>query len=81
MSADLVESRPISSKMLKDLYDLGFDSGEDFPAVYEREKPQQITRYLALEKIIDEMIAANPKAGGAISRRQEDDDRLFCRAR
>ena len=29
--------------------------------VYEREKPQQITDAAALEKLIDEVIAANPK--------------------
>ncbi len=43
MSADLVESGAISGKQLKDLYDIAFERGEDFPAVYEREKPQQIT--------------------------------------
>jgi aspartyl-tRNA(Asn)/glutamyl-tRNA(Gln) amidotransferase subunit B len=61
MSADLVESGAISSKILKELYDKAFASGEDFPAVYEREKPQQITDIAALEKIIGEVIAANPK--------------------
>ena len=61
MSADLVESGAISSKILKDLYDKAFAGGEDFSAVYEREKPQQITDVAALEKIIDEIIAANPK--------------------
>jgi aspartyl-tRNA(Asn)/glutamyl-tRNA(Gln) amidotransferase subunit B len=61
MSADLVESGAISSKILKDLYDKAFANGEDFPAVYEREKPQQITDTSAIEKIIDEVIAANPK--------------------
>jgi aspartyl-tRNA(Asn)/glutamyl-tRNA(Gln) amidotransferase subunit B len=61
MSADLVESGAISSKILKDLYDKAFASDEDFPVVYEREKPQQITDVAALEKIIDEVIAANPK--------------------
>jgi aspartyl-tRNA(Asn)/glutamyl-tRNA(Gln) amidotransferase subunit B len=61
MSADLVESGAISSKILKDLYDRAFASGEDFPAVYEREKPQQITDTAALEKIIDEVIAASSK--------------------
>jgi aspartyl-tRNA(Asn)/glutamyl-tRNA(Gln) amidotransferase subunit B len=61
MSADLVESGAISIKILKDLYDQAFAAGEDFPAVYEREKPQQITDIAALEKIIDEIIAANPK--------------------
>jgi aspartyl-tRNA(Asn)/glutamyl-tRNA(Gln) amidotransferase subunit B len=61
MSADLVESGAISSKILKDLYDKAFAAGEDFSAVYEREKPQQITDVAALEKIIDEIIAASPK--------------------
>jgi aspartyl-tRNA(Asn)/glutamyl-tRNA(Gln) amidotransferase subunit B len=61
LSAGLVESGDISSKILKDLYDKAFAAREDFPAVYEREKPQQITDVAALEKIIDEIIAANPK--------------------
>ncbi|ABF43715.1 aspartyl/glutamyl-tRNA(Asn/Gln) amidotransferase subunit B [Candidatus Koribacter versatilis Ellin345] len=61
MSADLVEAGTISGKMLKDLYDLAFERGEDFPAIYEKEKPQQISDTGALEKIIDEVIAANPK--------------------
>jgi aspartyl-tRNA(Asn)/glutamyl-tRNA(Gln) amidotransferase subunit B len=61
MSADLLEANTISSKILKDLYDKAFETGEDFSAVYEREKPQQITDTGAIEKMIDEVIAANPK--------------------
>jgi len=61
MSADLVESGAISGKMLKDLYDNAFEHGEDFPAIYEKEKPQQITDTSAIERIIDEVLAANPK--------------------
>ena len=61
-SADLVESGAISGKMLKDLYDLCFERGKDFPVVYEEEgRPQQSTDTSALEKIIDEILAANPK--------------------
>jgi aspartyl-tRNA(Asn)/glutamyl-tRNA(Gln) amidotransferase subunit B len=60
-SADLVESGAISGKMLKDLYDLCFEQKKDFGEVYEREKPQQITDSSAIEKIIDEIIVANPK--------------------
>jgi len=60
-SADLVESGAISGKMLKELYDLAFDRNEDFPAVYEKEKPQQITDTGVIERLIDEVIAANPK--------------------
>src|SRR5271170_1522507 len=62
LSADLVESGAISGKMLKDLYDLCFERGKDFPAVYDEEgRPQQSTDTSALEKIIDEVVAANPK--------------------
>jgi aspartyl-tRNA(Asn)/glutamyl-tRNA(Gln) amidotransferase subunit B len=61
MSADLAEDGAISSKILKDLYDKAFENNEDFRAVYEREKPQQITDSSAIEKMVDEIIAANPK--------------------
>jgi aspartyl-tRNA(Asn)/glutamyl-tRNA(Gln) amidotransferase subunit B len=61
MSADLAEDGIISSKILKDLYDKAFENNEDFRAVYEREKPQQITDSSAIEKMVDEIIAANPK--------------------
>ncbi|HEY1658901.1 MAG TPA: Asp-tRNA(Asn)/Glu-tRNA(Gln) amidotransferase subunit GatB [Candidatus Sulfotelmatobacter sp.] len=61
-SADLVESGSISGKMLKDLYDLCFERNKDFPAVYEEEgRPQQSTDTSGLEKIIDEILTANPK--------------------
>lgn len=62
VSADLVESGTISGKMLKDLYDLSFERNKDFPQVYDEEgRPQQSTDASALEKIIDEILAANPK--------------------
>jgi aspartyl-tRNA(Asn)/glutamyl-tRNA(Gln) amidotransferase subunit B len=60
LAADLVEEGKISSKQLKQLFDISFEKGEDFPAVYEREKPQQITDSAAIEALIDEVIAANP---------------------
>jgi len=61
-SADLVESGVISGKMLKDLYDLCFERDKDFPEVYEEEgRPQQSSDTLALEKIVDEVVAASPK--------------------
>jgi len=61
LAADLLEDGKISSKQLKQLFDICFDSREDFPSVYEREKPQQITDASAIEALIDEVIAANPK--------------------
>jgi aspartyl-tRNA(Asn)/glutamyl-tRNA(Gln) amidotransferase subunit B len=60
-AADLLDEGKISSKQLKQLFDVSFETGEDFGPVYEREKPQQITDAAALEKLIDEVIAANPK--------------------
>src|SRR6266481_2530502 len=61
-AADLVESGVISGKMLKDLFDLCFERSKDFPEVYEEEgRPEQSRDTSALEKIIDEVLAANPK--------------------
>jgi aspartyl-tRNA(Asn)/glutamyl-tRNA(Gln) amidotransferase subunit B len=61
LAADLLDEGKISSKQLKQLFDVCFEKGEDFAAVYDREKPQQITDASAIEKLIDEVIAANPK--------------------
>jgi aspartyl-tRNA(Asn)/glutamyl-tRNA(Gln) amidotransferase subunit B len=48
--------------MLKDLYDLCFERNQDFPVVYEAEgRPEQSRDTSALEKIADDLIAANPK--------------------
>src|SRR5438270_362304 len=44
-----------------DLYDKALENREDFPEGYERGKPEQITDSGAIEKIIDEIIAASPK--------------------
>jgi aspartyl-tRNA(Asn)/glutamyl-tRNA(Gln) amidotransferase subunit B len=61
LAADLLDEGTISSKQLKQLFDVCFEKGEDFEAVYEREKPRQITDSAAIEKMIDEVIAANPR--------------------
>ncbi|MGA8743800.1 MAG: Asp-tRNA(Asn)/Glu-tRNA(Gln) amidotransferase subunit GatB [Terracidiphilus sp.] len=61
MAADLLDEDKISSKQMKGLFDICFEKGEDFPAVYEREKPQQITDASAIEAMIDQIIAANPR--------------------
>ena len=60
-AADLLDEGKISSKQMKQIFDVSFETGEDFGPVYEREKPQQITDAAALEMLIDEVIAANPK--------------------
>ncbi|MEO6803829.1 MAG: Asp-tRNA(Asn)/Glu-tRNA(Gln) amidotransferase subunit GatB [Granulicella sp.] len=61
MAADLAESGELSSKMLKQLLDACFAESKDFPVIYERDKPKQISDVSAIEAMIDEVIAANPK--------------------
>jgi aspartyl-tRNA(Asn)/glutamyl-tRNA(Gln) amidotransferase subunit B len=61
LAADLLDEGKISSRQMKQLFDVCFEKGEDFGAAYERERPQQITDAGAIEKLIDEAIAANPK--------------------
>lgn len=61
MAADLLEAGELSSKQLKGLLDSCFASREDFAAVYERERPQQISDTGAIEAMIDEVIVANAR--------------------
>ncbi len=61
LAAELLDEGKLSSKQMKQLFDESFEKGEDFGTVYDREKPQQITDSAAIEKMIDEVIAANPK--------------------
>jgi len=61
-AADLLETGIISSKMLKDLFNLCFERGKDFPEVYEQEgRPAQSRDTSAIEKMLEEVIAENPK--------------------
>lgn len=60
-AADLAEEGKLSSKQLKQLFDLCFEKNEDFGPVYEREKPEQISDTGAIERFVDEAIAGNPK--------------------
>ncbi len=61
LAADLTEAGEISSKQLKQLLDTCFAEGRDLAVVYDRDKPEQISDSSALEGMIDEVIAANPK--------------------
>ena len=60
-AADLLDSGKLSSKQLKQIFDVAFEENEDFATVYDREKPEQISDTGAIEAMIDEVIAANPK--------------------
>jgi aspartyl-tRNA(Asn)/glutamyl-tRNA(Gln) amidotransferase subunit B len=61
LAADLMEAGTISSKQLKQLLDSSFSESKDFPEIYERDKPQQISDSGAIETMIHEVIAGNPK--------------------
>jgi aspartyl-tRNA(Asn)/glutamyl-tRNA(Gln) amidotransferase subunit B len=61
-AADLLEAGVISSKMLKELFDLSFERESDFPAVYEEQgRPTQSRDSGAIEALLDKVIAENPK--------------------
>ncbi len=60
-AADLAEAGELSSKQLKQLFDTAFANKEDFGPVYAREKPQQISDSSEIERMIDEVLRANPK--------------------
>jgi len=61
-AADLVETGAISGKMLKDLFDLCFERGQDFPEVYEEEgRPEQSRDTSEIDKLLEKVIAENPK--------------------
>src|SRR5262249_26764984 len=57
----LIASGTLSSKLAKDVFGKMFSRGETAAAIVEREGIQQISDTGAVEKIIDEVIAANPK--------------------
>ena len=51
----------ISGKMAKDIFAKMFETGESAATIIDREGLRQISDTGALEKIVDEVIAASPK--------------------
>jgi aspartyl-tRNA(Asn)/glutamyl-tRNA(Gln) amidotransferase subunit B len=56
-----IHAGEISGKMAKDIFAKMYEAGESPDAIIEREGLQQISDTSALEKIVDEVIAASPK--------------------
>jgi aspartyl-tRNA(Asn)/glutamyl-tRNA(Gln) amidotransferase subunit B len=56
-----IASGEISNKLAKDVFGKMFATGESAAAIIEREGLKQISDSGALEKIVDEVLAANPK--------------------
>ena len=57
----LIASGEISNKLAKDVFEKMFATGDAAATIVEREGLKQISDTGALEKIVDEVLAANPK--------------------
>jgi aspartyl-tRNA(Asn)/glutamyl-tRNA(Gln) amidotransferase subunit B len=57
---DLIASGEINGKIAKEVFAKMLDSGEDASLIVEREGLRQVTDTGAIEKAIDDLIAANP---------------------
>jgi aspartyl-tRNA(Asn)/glutamyl-tRNA(Gln) amidotransferase subunit B len=57
----LIKKGEISGKLAKEIFPKMFSSGDNAAVIMDREGLRQISDSSALEKIIDEVIAANPK--------------------
>ena len=57
---DLISEGTISSKIAKDLFEIIFTEGGDPKVVVEQRGMKQVTDTGAIEKVVDEIIAANP---------------------
>ena len=57
---DLIKAETISGKIAKDLFEIVFNEGGDPAAIVEARGMKQVTDTGAIEKAVDEVIAANP---------------------
>src|SRR5499433_1542751 len=57
---DLIAERTISGKIAKDLFEIVWSEGGDPRAIVEQRGMKQVTDLGAIEKVVDEIIAANP---------------------
>ena len=71
----LIEDNTISGKIAKDVLDLMFETGKDAAAIVEEKGMKQVTDTGAIEKIIDEVIAAN---GDKVTEYRSGKDKLFA---
>lgn len=58
---DLIKDGTISGKIAKDVLDIMIESGEDATKIVEDKGFRQVSDMGAIEKIIDEVLAANPE--------------------
>lgn len=71
---DLIVSNVISGKIAKDVLDIMLETGDDAEKIVEEKGLKQVTDTVAIEKIIDEIIAAN---GDKVEQYRSGKDKLF----
>lgn len=71
---DLIKDNTISGKMAKDVFDIMYESGMDAATVVEERGLKQVTDTGAIEKIIDDIMAANQDK---VSEYRSGKDKLF----
>ena len=71
---DLISDNTISGKIAKDVLDKMFETGDDASVIVEREGLKQVTDMGAIEKVIDEVISANPDK---VAEYKSGKDKLF----
>lgn len=70
----LIEDDTISGKIAKDVLDLMIETGADAAAIVEEKGMKQVTDLGAIEKVIDEVMAANPDK---VAEYKSGKDKLF----
>jgi aspartyl-tRNA(Asn)/glutamyl-tRNA(Gln) amidotransferase subunit B len=71
----LIEDNTISGKIAKDVLDFMIESGKDAAAIVEEKGLKQVTDMGAIEKIIDEVLAANQDK---VAEYKSGKDKLFA---
>lgn len=71
---DLIANNTVSGKIAKDVLDKMFETGDEAAAIVEREGLMQVTDTGAIEKAIDDVIAANPDK---VAEYKSGKDKLF----
>jgi aspartyl-tRNA(Asn)/glutamyl-tRNA(Gln) amidotransferase subunit B len=70
----LIVDNTISGKIAKDVLDLMFETGKDAAVIVEEKGMKQVTDTGAIEKVIDEVMAANPDK---VAEYRSGKDKLF----
>jgi aspartyl-tRNA(Asn)/glutamyl-tRNA(Gln) amidotransferase subunit B len=70
----LIEDDTISGKIAKDVLDFMIETGKDAASIVEEKGMKQVTDLGAIEKVIDEVIAANPDK---VAEYKSGKDKLF----